>query len=212
MGLLKIALDHLDVPLHDRGNKFLLHPGFSDATESLFDQRNQFFVIETAGSDHTEVSANVSFAHEIEHLLSIYIGNRLTRTDHRHAKWMTGPEAVGKLVVNRFLRAVLDHGDLLEDNPTFLLYVIKIEPGMTDQIAKQINRHRQLFGEDFDKVAAVFPAGETIEEAANGIDFAGDSLGAAPVGAFEEHMFNEVGDAVEFSGFMTGAVIHPDTE
>jgi hypothetical protein len=125
---------------------------------------------------------------------------------------VASPETAGKLVMNRFLRAVLDHGDFLEDNPSFLLYVIKIEFGIADQIAQQINCHRQLFGEDFDKVAAVFPAGETIEEAANGIDFAGDSLGAAPVGAFEEHMFNEVGDAVEFSGFMTGAVIHPDTE
>jgi hypothetical protein len=54
--------------------------------------------------------------------------------------------------------------------------------------------------EDFGGVADEFAAGEGVELTAEGVDFAGDVFGAATGGAFEEHVFDEVADAV-FGGF-----------
>ncbi len=67
-----------------------------------------------------------------------------------------------------------------------------------------------MVGERFDVEADGLFAGEGIEVAADGVHFAGDVLGGARSSAFEEHVLDEVGDAVDFGGFAARAGFDPD--
>ena len=64
--------------------------------------------------------------------------------------------------------------------------------------------------EDLDVEADGFLAGEGVEIATDGVDFAGDALGGAGFGSFEDHVLDKVGDAIELGDFVTGAGAHPD--
>ena len=64
--------------------------------------------------------------------------------------------------------------------------------------------------EDLGVEADLFLGGEGIEHAADGIHFAGDVFGRAALGAFEDHVFHEMGEAVFFGNLATGAIADPD--
>ena len=67
-----------------------------------------------------------------------------------------------------------------------------------------------MVGERFHVEADGFFAGEGVEVAADGVHFAGDLLGGARSCAFEDHVFDEVGDAVDFGRLAAGAGFDPD--
>ena len=50
---------------------------------------------------------------------------------------------------------------------------------------------------------------EGVEVATDGVDFAGDVLRGAGGGAFEDHVLYEVGEAIFFDWFVTGAGVDP---
>jgi hypothetical protein len=56
---------------------------------------------------------------------------------------------------------------------------------------------RDVLVEDLDVEADGLFAGEGVEVAADGVDLAGDLLGGAGGGALEDHVLDEVGDAVD---------------
>jgi hypothetical protein len=99
---------------------------------------------------------------------------------------------MGELIMDQVFGAILDHGDLLQDDPPFLLYVFGVESGVADHIAEQVDRHRQLLSEDLDEIATDFTAGKTVDKTADRIDFAGDRLSCAALRAFEEHVLEKM--------------------
>src|ERR1700682_3554026 len=66
--------------------------------------------------------------------------------------------------------------------------------------------------QNFGVEADLFFGGKGIEHAADGIHFAGNGFGGAAFGAFEDHVFEEVSEAVFFGNFTTGAVANPDAD
>ena len=66
--------------------------------------------------------------------------------------------------------------------------------------------------EDFGVETDLFLGGESVEHATDGIHFAGDVFGRAALGAFEDHVLEEVGDAIFGGGFAAGAVADPDAD
>ena len=64
--------------------------------------------------------------------------------------------------------------------------------------------------ENLDVEADGFFAGESVEIAADGVDFARDALRGARLGPLEDHVLDEVGDAVQLGHFVTRTGAHPD--
>src|SRR5208337_2174034 len=81
-----------------------------------------------------------------------------------------------------------------------------------NQVGEHIEGDGQMFVEHLGVEADLFLGGESVQHAADGIHFAGDILGGTPVGAFEDHVLQEMGQAVLGRDFAAGAVADPDAD
>ncbi|GAC1636032.1 MAG: hypothetical protein NVS9B14_14090 [Candidatus Acidiferrum sp.] len=80
------------------------------------------------------------------------------------------------------------------------------------KIADDVKGDGQIFVENFGVETNLFFRRECIEHAANGIHFAGDVLGGAAFGAFEDHVLDEMSDAIFGRDFAAGTVANPDAD
>ena len=167
VGLLKVTVHNLYPAANNRDSRFLFNTFFWDTVERVFNKGNKFFVIEVSGSYDTDILTDISLPHKIEHLLAANVTNNLRRAYHRPAQRVARPEAAGELVVDRFFRAVVNHGDFLNNNATFFFNIVEIEFGIADQVTEQINRHRHLLSEDFNEITTEFTTGKAVEESAD---------------------------------------------
>ena len=94
--------------------------------------------------------------------------------------------------------------------PCSLGDVVGREGGVEDEVGEQVEGGGDVFVEDLDVEADGFFAGEGVEVAADGVDFAGELLGGAGGGALEDHVLEEVGDAVDGERLVARAGVDPD--
>ena len=125
---------------------------------------------------------------------------------------MLRPEAARENVVKLIFGIVQVHLDFFEDDLAFFFYVFGIEFGAKNEIGDDVKRDRQMLVENFGVEADLFLRGERVEHAADGIHFAGDGFGGAALGAFEDHVLHEMGQAVFFRDFAARAVADPDAD
>ena len=111
---------------------------------------------------------------------------------------MFGPEAARENVVKLILGIVQVHLDFFEDDLAFFLHVVGIEFGAQNEIGDNVKGDGQMVVEDLGVEADLFFRSERVEHAAYRIHFAGDGFGGAALGAFEDHVLDEMGQAVFF--------------
>jgi hypothetical protein len=178
-------------------------PMLRDSVECHVNQFNQLSMIDFAGRNDDQVSGRVALIEEIEHLLTIDITDGLAITDDRAPQRVSSPEIIAEQVVNIFFRVILHHGDLLKDDPTFLLDFIKVEQGMAKEVTEEVYSHRQLVCHDLDVITAELTAGEAVQDTADRIDLLGDELGITARSPLKEHMLEKMRDPVQVVCFMT---------
>ena len=122
---------------------------------------------------------------------------------------MFGPEAAGENVVQEIFGIVQVHLDFFEDDLALFLHVVGIELGTQNEIGDNVKGDGQMVIEDFGVEADLFFRSERVEHAAYRIHFAGDGFGGAAFGAFEDHVLDEMGQAVFFRDFAAGPVADP---
>ena len=81
---------------------------------------------------------------------------------------------------------------------------------MEDEVGQKVKCWSNIVVQNLDIEADGFFPGEGVEIASDGVGFAGELVGGARGGAFEDHVLDEVGDAVEGEGFVAGAGVDPD--
>ena len=109
---------------------------------------------------------------------------------------MALPEVRRKDLVDQIVRAVRLHLDLFEDDALFLFDVLVAKHRMEHQVREHVDGERQVLVENFGVEAHQFLGGEGIQVAADGIDRARDIFGRTAGGALEEHVLDEMRDAV----------------
>ncbi len=122
------------------------------------------------------------------------------------------PKILRKNLMHEVIGVVLIHLDLFHDHAPLAGNVIYIEDGIQHQIAEHIHGNGHVLIENFDVKTNAFFGGEGIHVPADGIHLAGNLLGAAALGPFEDHMLKEMRDAVGFWFFVTRAGAHPDSD
>ena len=109
--------------------------------------------------------------------------------------------AVEKLVVDaadEVARRVEVHVHLLDDDALLAVDLLGVEARVADHVDEDVERHVARAGGALDVVAGVLLAGERVELAADPVDLGRDvACGRAPLGALEEHVLGEVGDAAD---------------
>ncbi len=86
---------------------------------------------------------------------------------------------------------------------------VAAKSGIEHQVGENIEGDGDVVGQRLDVEADGLFAGESVKVAADGVHFAGDVLGGAGASALEEHVLDEVGDAVGFGGLAAGAGLDP---
>ena len=125
---------------------------------------------------------------------------------------MFRPETARKGFVEKIFRIVHVHLDFFEDDLLFVFDVGGIEARTEAEIADDVEGDGEMVVENLGVEADLFLGSEGIEHAADGIHFAGDGFGGAAFGAFENHVLDEVSDAVFLGDFAARAVANPDAD
>ena len=125
---------------------------------------------------------------------------------------MIFPEILGKDFVDEVIGIVFVHFNFFEDDAAFSGNVFGGEGGMQDEVGENLECDGNVLIEHFDVEADTFFGGEGVHVAADGIDLAGDLLGSAVLGAFEDHVLDEVGDAVRLRSFVAGTGFEPNAD
>ena len=102
------------------------------------------------------------------------------------------PEILGEDLVDEVVGIVLVHLDFFHDDAAFASDVSGIKNRVENQIAQNIERGRNMLVEHLNVEANTFFGGEGVHVAANGIHLPRNFLGGAVLGAFENHVLNEM--------------------
>ena len=104
------------------------------------------------------------------------------------------------------------HLDLFKDDLALFFYVLGIEQRAENEVGDDIKGDGEMLVENLGVEADLFLGSESIEHAADGVHFAGDSFGGAALSTLEDHVLDEVGEAVFFGDFAAGTVANPDAD
>ena len=175
------------------------------------DQVDKFVVLQIAGGGKDHVAGVEALFEEADEGVLLEAADGFAGAEDGLAEGMVLPEALGEDFVDEAVGIVLVHFDFLKDDAALADDFLGGEDGVEDEIGEDVECGGDVLVEDFHVEADGFLAGEGVEIASDGVDFAGDALSGARAGALEDHVFDEVGDSVELGDFVTGAGAHPYT-
>ncbi len=199
-----------DGSAHGGGLELHLGRARRERAELIGDASDEFVVVQITGSGEDHVAGAEAVAVVVEQCRLLQAGDGLGGAEDGLADGLIFPEVLGEDLVDEDVRVVFVDLDLFEDDAAFALDIGAGEGGIEDQVGEDVERNRHVVGERFDAKADGFLAGEGVQVAADCVHFAGDVLGGARFGALEEHVFDEVGDAVDLGGLVAGAGLDPD--
>lgn len=125
---------------------------------------------------------------------------------------MLRPETSCENFVEHVLRIVQIHFDFFEDHLTFFFDVVRIEFRAKDEIRDDIERDRQMLVENFGVETYLLFGSERVQHAADRIHFASDGFRRPTLRALEDHVLDEMSEAVFFRDFPAGAIADPQAD
>src|SRR6266852_3113916 len=132
--------------------------------------------------------------------------------ENRPAQRMLRPEAARENLMKEIFGIVQVHLDFFEDDLALLLHVFGVKFRAQHEVGDHVEGDGQMLVKNLGVEADLFLGGEGVEHAADGIHFAGDGFGRAALGALENHVLHEVGQAVLPWDFTAGAVADPHAD
>src|ERR1017187_4374019 len=181
-----------------------------EAAEAFGDLGDEGVVMEVAGGGKDHVARGKAVGVIVEDGGPGEGGDSLDRAQDGAAEGVTLPEVLGKGFVDEIVGIILVHLDFFEDDAPLAGDVLWGEGGVEQEVGEKVKRWSNIFIQHFDIEADSLLPGEGVEVAADGVGFAGELLGGARGGAFEDHVLDEVGDAIQVERLVAGAGGDPD--
>lgn len=119
-----------------------------------------------------------------------------------------GEDRVGQHVVGLVLRAV----DLLEHHVHLACQLLRIEDRVLHRVGEDVDPHAELAGGEGGVVAGHVEGREGVDAAAHALHRARDLAHVAALGALEEHVLVEVGQALLAGALVRRAHVRPDLD
>jgi hypothetical protein len=180
-----------------------------ERAEVACDHLDEAVVLEIAGGGKDHVAGLEPLLEEADQGVLLEATDGLAGAEDGLAERVAFPEILHEDFVDEGVGTVLVHLDFLEDDAALAGNFFRGENRIEDEVGENIESGRDVLVEHLDVEADGFFAGEGVEIAADGVDFAGDALRGARLGALEDHVLDKVRDAVELGNLMTGANAHP---
>ncbi len=166
------------------------------------DLGDEVVVLDVAGGGEDHVGRGEAAGVLGEDDLLVEAGDGFGGAEDGAAEGVALPEVLGEELVDEVVGVVFVHFDFFEDDALFFGDVVGGEGGVEDEVGEEVEGGGDVFVEDLDVEADGFFAGEGVEVATDGVDFAGELRGGSGGGAFEDHVFDEVRDAVGGEGLV----------
>ena len=182
-----------------------------ERTEFLLDKGYEFVVVEVAGSGEDHVLRGKAALMVAEDGIASEAGDSFGGAEDRTSDGMILPEFSGECFVDEVVGVVLVHLNFFQDDALLALKVGLREVGVKNEVGEDVEGLGGVLVQYLDVEADGLFAGEGVEITADGVDLAGDVLGGAAGGSFEDHVLDEVGEAVFFDWLVTGAGVDPGT-
>lgn len=128
------------------------------------------------------------------------------------AEWVGGPCGAPEEVFDLLGWLFAVHGDFLADDLAFAFDVGGEEAGVAVEVEEDVGEAWEAFGGAADEEAGVVFAGVGVHGAADAFDVAVELTCGAAFGAFEDHVFCEVGETAHGGGVVAAADAGPDAE
>src|SRR6202051_5098345 len=175
-------------------------------------QVEDLFMGHIAGSGHDEVIwSKPRGKARFQHLTS-KVFYRFGSAQYRASQRVFRPKPASENFVQKILGVVHVHLDFFQDDLLFLGDIFGIKIGTQDQIGDNVEGDGEMFVEDFGVEADLFLGGEGVKHAADGIHFTRDSFRGAALGAFENHVLDEVAQAVFIGRFAARTAANPHAD
>ena len=197
--LIGLLREHRDGRAVGRRDRRLRHPGLArlDRAEQLLEPLDQVVPDPAADSDHHALGP-VPAVDERGERLPGGGAHGLLGADDVAAERMVAVEELVVDAADEVARRVEVHVHLLDDDALLALDLLGVEPRVADHVDEHVERDVAGAGGALDVVARVLLAGEGVELAADPVDLGRDvTRGRPPLGALEEHVLREVGDAAD---------------
>ncbi len=186
-------------------------PSVRQEGKLLFDHAAENRVIHIAGCGDEHIARSVNAMVEVEQHAAFELLDCFACSQDGLAEAVAFPEIAQKGFVEDELGRICLHLDLFENDALFLFDVLAAEDRMQDQVGQDVEREGHMLIEDFGVETDQFLTGEGIEASANRIHRAGDVFGRTRLRALEDHVFNEMRDAILGSVLHSRTAGHPDS-
>ncbi len=147
-----------------------------------------------------------------DHRLAVEPADDLGAAQHRPAHRLVGKGAFLEIVENDVVGRVVGLADLLQDHRALAFHLVRVEARIQQDVGEDIERQRHVFLQHLGVVGGALARGIGVEVAADRLDLLGDVAGAAPFGALERHVLEEMRGAVYRRRLVPRPDIDPDAE
>src|SRR5437764_5423849 len=150
---------------------------------------------------------------QIRHdLLAQQPADDLRAAEHRAAHRLRGEGALLEMVEDDVVRGVVGLADLLQNDRALAFELGRVKARMHQDIGQDVEGERHILLQHLGVISRALARGVGVQVAADRLDLLGDRAGAAPLGALERHVLEEMRDAVDLGRLMASADLDPDAE
>ena len=175
-------------------------------------QFHEVVVVQMSGGGDDYVAGDKALAVKIHYRIAFETLDRVASAENRPAQRMVFPEILGEDFVDEVVGTVLVHLDFFEDDAAFAGNIVGGESGIQHQIAEHVERDGQVLVEHLDAEADALLGGEGVHVAADRIHLARNVFRRAMLGPLEDHVLDEMRNAVPLLVFVARAGLDPDPD
>jgi hypothetical protein len=180
--------------------------------EGLLDLGQHRVRIDIADHHEGHVVRHVPAPVEVEHLLAREAAHRRLGADHRQPVGMLAVGQREHALREHPVRRVLAASDLLDDHLALAQELVGIEGRETHGVGQHVDPGRGIAAGHGDVVDGHVERGEGVDVPARRLDRARDLADRAALGAFEEHVLEDVGHAGLVGPLVRAAHPHPHVQ
>jgi hypothetical protein len=169
-------------------------------------------VIDPARSRQHRAPGPVLAGNEAEQGVATQPGHGFDGAEHGPSQGLIRKGHRLHMIEDDVVRGVLGLADLLQHDRPLAVQFGAVEGRVHHHIADDIHSQRQILLQHLGVIGGVLARRIGVERAADGLDLLGDVLRAAPRRAFEQHMLDQMGDAVDGGVFLARAGAKPEPD
>ena len=169
-------------------------------------------MIDSAGRRQHQFAGRIMGRQIVGQRRTRHARDRLRRTQHRPADRLIGKGRRLEMIEDDVVGRVVGLADFLQHDRPFAHQFGLVEGRVLQKIADNIDRQRDVLFQDARVIGGIFAGRIGIHLAADRLDLLGDRLCRPPRRSFEQHMFQQVGDAVLRLGLVAGPATCPDAD